>query len=137
MSNIYLLRYKWRTGMVAWLLHRLTGLGLIFYLTLHIFVTRGFQQAATIADPALRAQEFNAIYSILTHPLFGMLEIGLLAAVLYHAINGIRVLIVDFFGGARYHKQLWFGLMAVFAVLMIVFGGMMLLHVLHGAGGVS
>lgn len=134
-SNIFLLRYKWRAGMLAWILHRVTGLGLIFYLTLHVFVTRQFHEAASITDQVTRTNRFNEIYGILTHPLFGILEIALLGAVLYHALNGIRVLVVDFFGGARYHKKLWFILMAIYAVLMIVFGGMMLMHVLHNAGG--
>ncbi len=124
--------------MFAWLLHRLTGLGLIFYLTLHIFVTRSFKEAATIADPVLRAKEFDQIYGILSNPLFGLLEIALLGAVLYHALNGIRVLIVDFGNGARYHKKLWWIMMAVYAVLMVIFGGLMLLHVLHkGTGGAA
>jgi len=136
-SNIFLLRYKWRTGMLAWVLHRLTGLGLMFYLTLHIFVTRQFQVAATNPDKVEGASQFTEIYGLLTHPFFGLLEIALLGAVLYHAINGIRVLLVDFAGGARYHKKLWFGLMVVYALLMIVFGGMMLMHVFHNAGGAA
>ncbi len=134
-SNSYLIRYKWRTGMLAWLLHRLTGLGLMFYLTLHIFVTRGFHEAARLPDPVARAQEFDKIYGVLTNPLFGFLEIALLGAVLYHALNGIRVLIIDFGNGARYHKALWAVMMAVWALLMVVFGGLMAVHVLHKMGG--
>lgn len=134
-GNSYLLRYKWRTGMLAWLLHRLTGLGLVFYLCLHVFVTRSFHEAALIPDPTRRANEFSKIYGLLTHPFFGVIEIALLAAVLYHALNGVRVLIIDFGNGARYQKELWFIMMAVLVVLMLVFGGMMLMHVVHGAAG--
>ncbi len=134
-ANRYLLRYKWRTGMLAWIGHRLTGLGLVLYLSMHVFVTRAFSDAAGIRDATLRAQEFAKVYDLLTHPLFGFLEILLLAAVLYHALNGIRVLIVDFGNGARYHKQLWAAVMAVFALLMLVFGGLMAAHVIHGMGG--
>lgn len=136
-SNMMLIRYKWKTGMLAWMLHRLTGLGLIFYLSLHIFVTRSFHEAAKIPNATERANAFNEIYGLLTNPIFGLLEIGLLAAVLYHAINGIRVLIIDFGNGARYQKKLWFALMGVFALLFVVFGGMMLIHVIHKAGGAS
>ena len=133
-GNLFLIRYKWKTGMLAWLLHRLTGLGLIFYLSLHVFVTRAFHDAAVIPDAVMRTQRFAEIYGLLTNPLFGLLEIALVGAVLYHALNGIRVLIIDFGDGARYHKRLWCGMMAIFVILMLILGGMMALHVFHWGG---
>ncbi|RJO67785.1 MAG: succinate dehydrogenase, cytochrome b556 subunit [Myxococcales bacterium] len=132
--NAYLVRYKWRTGMLAWIGHRLSGLALIFYLSIHVFVTRAFFLAAKSQNPQA---EFEKIYGVLTHPLFGLAEILLLAAVLYHALNGVRILIVDFGNGARYQKALWAGVMVVFVLLMLIFGGLMAAHVIGKMGGAA
>ena len=42
-------------------------------------------------------------------PLVGLMEVGLVAAVLYHALNGIRVILIDFWQhGPRYQRlMLW------------------------------
>ena len=79
----------WTTiGMWAWLLHRLTGIGLVSYIFLHI---------ALMSSSLLRGQEaFNTMLSVLMgHPLFELLDTLLLGAVLYHSFNGIRILLFD------------------------------------------
>ena len=84
------MRYRVKTGMAAWLLHRITGLGLVVYLVLHINVT------SSLNDPAY----FNQVMGFLGSPLFRFLEVGLLGCVIYHAINGIRIVWVDFLAAA-------------------------------------
>jgi succinate dehydrogenase / fumarate reductase cytochrome b subunit len=54
--------------------------------------------------------------------LFKVLEIGLWGVILFHAFNGIRVVLVDFFSGSLYHKKL-FWVMIVLAFLLWVTGG--------------
>jgi succinate dehydrogenase / fumarate reductase cytochrome b subunit len=79
----------WTTvGMWAWILHRITGLGLLFYLFLH---------TALMSTSLLRGEKaFDATLSVLMgNPLFELLDALLLAAVLYHSFNGIRILLFD------------------------------------------
>jgi succinate dehydrogenase / fumarate reductase cytochrome b subunit len=76
------------TGMWAWLLHRVTGLGLVFYVLLHTFL---------MSLSLLMGQKaFDAALSVLMgNPIFEMLDILLVAAVLFHGFNGIRILLFD------------------------------------------
>ncbi len=79
----------WSTvGMWAWLIHRVTGLGLAFYLFLHITL---------MSTSLLRGENaFDATLSVLMgKPVFELLDTLLLAAVLYHCLNGIRILLFD------------------------------------------
>lgn len=76
------------TGMWAWILHRITGLGLVFYILLHTIL---------MGVALLSGKEgFDATLSVLMgNPVFELLDILLLGAVLYHGFNGIRILLFD------------------------------------------
>jgi len=97
--------------MLAWILFRLTGLALVVYLIMHINVI------SNLHDPA----RFNEVMDFLGSWQFRMLEIGLFGVVLYHAMNGIRIFIIDFFDGALYQAKLFWSLMGV-AVLLFIAG---------------
>ena len=105
-------RYKKRVGMVAWMLHRLTGLGLVLYLMLHVWGLRA------ITDPAA----YNALIASYHGPLFKVAEFGLLIAVIYHALNGVRIVLIDFMGWSPNQRKLFWTLGAV-AVALIGVGG--------------
>ena len=115
------MRYRVKTGMAAWLLHRITGLGLVVYLVLHINVI------SNLHDPA----GFNKVMTFLGSPLFRFLEVGLLAFVIYHAVNGIRVIWVDFFeGSANQAKIFW--VLTVIGVIIFILGAIpMVQHGIH------
>ncbi len=81
------LRYRGAIGQWSWVLHRLTGLGVVFFLTLHVIDT-----SWAAFYPELYVE---AIASYQT-PLFTLGEFALVAAVVYHALNGIRIVIFDF-----------------------------------------
>ena len=50
------------------------------------------------------------------------MEVGLVAAVLFHAFNGIRIILVDFWGnGPRYQRQMMYGVLGLFVVLFLPF----------------
>ncbi len=76
------------TGMWAWILHRITGLGLVFYILLHTIL---------MGVSLLSGKEgFDATLSVLMgNPVFELLDALLLGAVLYHGFNGIRILLFD------------------------------------------
>ncbi len=63
----------------------------------------------------------------------GLLEVGLVAAVLFHAFNGLRVVLLDFWSqGTRYQRQMAWGVLALWAALMVPFT---LRHLGHVFGG--
>ena len=111
-STQEVLRYKKRVGMWAWMLHRLTGLGLVAYLVLHVWGLK----AITDADA------YNALIASYHGPLFKIAEFGLLIAVVYHALNGVRIVLIDFMGWSPNQKKLFWTLGAV-AVALIAVGG--------------
>ncbi|MBT3259939.1 MAG: succinate dehydrogenase, cytochrome b556 subunit [Deltaproteobacteria bacterium] len=76
------------TGMWAFVLHRITGLGLVFYILLHTILMGGSLLSGK--------EDFDATLSVLMgNPVFEVLDIMLLGAVLYHGFNGIRILLFD------------------------------------------
>jgi succinate dehydrogenase / fumarate reductase cytochrome b subunit len=81
------LRYRGREGMIAWLLHRLSGLGVLLFLVIHIFdiFLMGFGPGP-----------FNALL-VLYHSWWGrIMTVFLVFGLLFHAVNGARIIIQDF-----------------------------------------
>ena len=106
-------RYRvFRVGMFAWILHRLTGLALVGYLVVHIWGLKA------ITDPAA----YNALITSYHGPIFKVGEFLLLGAVVYHSLNGMRIVLIDFVGWSPNQKKLFWALGAVAAVLFAVGG---------------
>lgn len=86
------------TGMWAFVLHRITGLGLVFYILLHTIL---------MGSSLLSGKEgFDATLAVLMgNPVFEVLDIMLLGAVLYHGFNGIRILMFDMGVGISVNRQ--------------------------------
>ncbi len=105
-------RYKMRVGMFAWILHRLTGLALVGYLVVHIWGLKA------ITNP----DAYNALITSYHAPIFKIGEFLLLGAVVYHALNGLRIVLIDFMGWSPNHRKLFWTLGAVAAVLFVVGG---------------
>ncbi len=80
------LRYRGAIGQWSWVLHRITGLGVVLFLTLHVIDT-----SWSVFYPALYAEAI-AIYQT---PLFTIGEFVLVASVIYHAFNGLRIALFD------------------------------------------
>lgn len=115
------MRYRWKTGMLAWVLFRITGLALVGYLAMHILVI------SNLHDP----DKFDNTMKFLGSWHFRILELGLFFVVLYHALNGIRVFIVDFFNGSAYQAKLFWGLAVLGFVLFIAGAYPMVSHALY------
>jgi succinate dehydrogenase / fumarate reductase cytochrome b subunit len=115
-------RYRGGIGQWSWALHRLSGLAVLLFLCLHILDT-----ALILLGPEL----YNRIIRVYRLPLFGLMEIGLFAAVLYHALNGIRITLIDVWVDlTRYHRQLFGVQMGLFAAGFVPVAWVMLTHIL-------
>jgi len=97
------------TGMWAWLLQRITGLLLVFYLFVHIWWAH-FSDIKTPFDSLL-----NTFFVHTRSSLF-----ILLVLVLPHALNGFRVFAVDLGIGYRTQK-LMFWLLMFIGIAIIAF----------------
>lgn len=109
-TAIDLLSYRGGQGQWAYILHRLSGIGILVFLIAHV------------VDTALIGwgpEVYNRVIALYRHPFFRVNEIVLFAAVLYHAMNGVRVILVDMVPGAtRYHKQMLAAETVLFVALM-------------------
>jgi succinate dehydrogenase / fumarate reductase cytochrome b subunit len=58
---------------------------------------------------------YNRVVSVYHHPIVQIMELGLVAAVIYHALNGIRIMIIDFWPQASlHHARLFWATMTIF-----------------------
>lgn len=105
------------TGFISFLLCRFTGVALVLYLFLHMWVIGSINSGP---------EAFNARLALVQTPVFKFLEVGLLAAVVYHAFDGIRLLIVHYLDVTEYRKSLFYAAFAV-SVLLTVAGGLPIL----------
>jgi succinate dehydrogenase / fumarate reductase cytochrome b subunit len=90
--------------MWAFWLHRLTGLAIAGYLLMHVLV---------ISTVVGGAGNFNEAMKILKAPIFILLEMGLLAIILIHGLNGLRIVLFDLGYGVKKQKQIFIALMIV------------------------
>ncbi len=80
------LRYRGKLGQWSWALHRIAGLGTLLFLFLHVIDT-----SWAVFYPDLY-KEAIAVYQ---SPLYTLGEFALVACVVYHALNGFRIVIFD------------------------------------------
>ncbi|MEI6254851.1 MAG: succinate dehydrogenase, cytochrome b556 subunit [Mycobacteriaceae bacterium] len=103
--------YRGDPGMWSWVLHRITGATVFFFLFVHVLDT-----ALVRVSP----QAYNEVVDTYKTPIIGLMEIGLVACVLYHGLNGVRVILVDFWWqGPRYQRQMLWGVAAIWLLFMV------------------
>jgi len=108
-----------KLGMWAYALNRITGIGLVAYLYLHLGV---------LSILARGPGSWDAFVSLARSPYFLTLDVILLAGILIHGLNGLRVTLTGFDVGVRAQKALFGFLMLMAAVALgaaalKIFGG--------------
>jgi succinate dehydrogenase / fumarate reductase cytochrome b subunit len=117
--------YRGREGMWMWVVHRTTGVAIFFFLIIHVLDT-----ALVRVSP----EAYNEVIASYKTPLYGIVEAGLVAAIVLHAFNGIRIILVDTWPWALKHQRLLVWIVwGLFAVLMLGFLPRHLSHVFGGA----
>ena len=102
--------YKGREGQWSWIAHRVTGVAILAFLFVHIVDT---------ALVAWGPSAYNKVVAVYHHPIIQIMELGLVGAVIYHALNGIRIMIIDFWPRASvYHARLFWATATLFAAAM-------------------
>lgn len=105
--------YRGREGMWSWVAHRVTGVLIFFFLLVHVLDT-----ALVRVSP----EAYNLIIGTYKNPVMGIGEVGLVAAVVFHAFNGLRIILVDFWWqGPRYQRLMLWIVGGLFVVTMAFF----------------
>jgi succinate dehydrogenase / fumarate reductase cytochrome b subunit len=104
-----LFRYRGSEGMLAWAFHRISGLAIWVFLVLHVF-----DIWLSGANPKL----YDDLLIVYASPIGRVGEMLLGAALLYHALNGLRIVVMDFWPAmTRWHRQMWYASWVVFALV--------------------
>ena len=115
--------YQLKEGQIAYILHRVTGVAVILFLFVHLvenfFLLMG-------------EEAYNKAIGIYDTWYFRLGEFALIAAVVYHSFNGVRVVVIDFWSqSTKYHKQMWYAVMGLSALVCLVVAKIMLLDYPH------
>ena len=113
--------YRGKVGMWSWVLHRITGVAIFFFLLVHVLDTSLVR---------LSPEAYNVVVATYKTPLIGLGELGLVGAILYHAFNGLRVILIDFWRkGVKYQNVMFWIVIALTVIVLAAFAPRHLMHV--------
>lgn len=105
--------YRGREGMWSWVLHRITGVGIFFFLLVHIL-----DSVVLNISPAA----YNSVIDTYKNPILGLGECALVGAICFHGVNGIRIILIDYWSkGAKYQRSMFWIVVVIWVVLMAGF----------------
>jgi len=103
--------YRGKIGMWSWVLHRITGVSIFFFLLVHTLDT-----ALVRVSPI----DYNLVIDTYKTPIIGLAELGLVAAILFHGLNGVRVTLIDFWRKGPKYQHLMFWIVVGLAALVFI-----------------
>ena len=112
--------YRGKVGMWSWVLHRITGVAIFFFLLVHVLDT-----SLVRVSP----EAYNSVIATYKTAIIGLGELGLVAAILYHSLNGVRIILIDFWRKGAKKQNLMFWI--VVAIALILFAGFAPRHLMH------
>ena len=105
--------YRGKVGMWSWVLHRITGVAIFFFLLVHVLDTSLVR---------LSPEAYDVVIATYKTPIIGLAELGLVAAILFHAFNGIRIILIDFWSkGSKYQNVMFWVVVAIAFVIFAIF----------------
>ncbi|HLZ21225.1 MAG TPA: succinate dehydrogenase, cytochrome b556 subunit [Ktedonobacterales bacterium] len=97
--------YRGQSGQWSWLLHRVTGLGVLLFLLIHI---------VDITLIGFGSKVYNDSIVVFSAWPVRILSLALIGSLLYHAFNGVRIILIDFWPAAhKYQRQMFYVVMIV------------------------
>jgi succinate dehydrogenase / fumarate reductase cytochrome b subunit len=111
--------YRGRSGQWAFMVHRITGFLVVMFLLLHV---------VDVSLVNIDRELYDDVHELYGNVLLRLFEVGLLGALVFHALNGLRIITYDFFPGAvRRQKEMLWGVTAL-TVLLTVVGGWVIME---------
>jgi succinate dehydrogenase / fumarate reductase cytochrome b subunit len=118
--------YKGSPGQWSWLAHRITGVAIILFLFAHVVDT---------AVVGWGPEAYDRVVAVYHNWVVKLLELGLVAAVLYHGINGVKIMVFDFWpSSTRYMRPISAGSTLLFLLSMVPVTWIMGESILTSAG---
>ncbi|MFQ6107494.1 MAG: succinate dehydrogenase, cytochrome b556 subunit [Thermoplasmata archaeon] len=111
------------TGTFAHVVHRTTGILLVVYLMMHVFI---------VTQASLNGQGYEDILNTFKSPLFTMAELIVVLGVLVHGLNGIRLTLFDLGIGLKHQKMMFWAFMIIAAAVWLA--GLVLIWPTIGGG---
>ncbi len=102
---------KQGAGGWAFVLHRFTGIVLVLYLFLHFYV---------LSYLARGPEAYDNVVSLMKNPVVGLLEAALVAAVVYHGLNGLRLMLMALNIGVDRQKEMFWAVFVIAALITLV-----------------
>jgi succinate dehydrogenase / fumarate reductase cytochrome b subunit len=110
--------------MWSWLLHRVTGLGILLFLFVHI---------VDISMIGFGPRVYNESVLLFDNVIVRLLSLSLIAAVLFHSFNGVRIVLIDFWKkGVRYQQVMFVAALVLAIVVFLPFAYFVLVPKLSG-----
>jgi succinate dehydrogenase / fumarate reductase cytochrome b subunit len=102
--------YKGRSGQWAFVGHRVSGVLVFLFLLLHI---------VDVSLINISTEVYDEVHELYGNVVLRLFEVGLLFALLFHSLNGLRIVALDFFPGAVRRER---RLLSVVVVLTLAVG---------------
>ncbi|MGH2484012.1 MAG: succinate dehydrogenase, cytochrome b556 subunit [Candidatus Limnocylindria bacterium] len=110
--------YRVSWAQLAWFGHRLSGIGVLVYLFIHIVETSMVTLGPSVYDATL---------GLFRNLPIRLGEIVLMAALVYHSLNGLKVILLDFFPATTaWYRPLTYGVVIATAAAMVPLSILML-----------
>lgn len=100
-------------GTWGFMINRLAGLGLTLYLFIHLLVLGTLAQGPDAYDNFLRLTQST---------LYKLGELLVIAAVLLHGLNGVRLMLTSFGIAVPRQRELFLGAMVIGLIAIVIFG---------------
>jgi succinate dehydrogenase / fumarate reductase cytochrome b subunit len=118
------LAYRGGQPMIAWLLHRISGTGIVFFVSMHILAAFFLYSVESTSTAGAVSDALTTFYEALPMQIF------MLFAVLYHAINGLRIVMLDMFPALwKYNREAMWVQWAMFLPMFLLPAALMLMGV--------
>ena len=100
-----------RVGMWAYVAMRISAIGLVLYLFLHLVI---------LSQLAVGPSAWDGFVALAKSPAFLALDVILIVGILVHGLNGLRLTLVGLGIGVPRHKtMLWIGLVLTVALALL------------------
>lgn len=101
-----------QAGGWAFILNRITALGLVLYLFMHLIV---------LSQLAKGPQAWDAFLELAHSPVFKVGELLVIAAAIFHGVNGVRIVLTTFSMGVTRQEALFFIAMGLSFLTILIF----------------
>ena len=112
------LPYRGKSGQWAFISHRVSGFLVFMFLLLHVV------DVSLVQDKHL----YNEVHAVYGNVVLRIFEVTLLFALVFHALNGLRIILIDFFPDAIRRDKALFGVVVFLTLAAGIPGGYVILR---------